>query len=49
MAINIIENGGVTLAKGFAAANCAAAIKYKTGRPDMAMIVSKSTCVAAGT
>ncbi len=49
MAINIIENGGVTLAKGFAAANCAAAIKYKTGRPDMAMIFSKSPCVAAGT
>ena len=40
--------GGVTAAKGFAAASTAAQIKYK-GRTDMAMIYSASPCAAAGT
>ncbi|MCR4885357.1 MAG: bifunctional glutamate N-acetyltransferase/amino-acid acetyltransferase ArgJ [Clostridiales bacterium] len=40
--------GGVTAAKGFSAACCAAGIKYQ-GRTDMAMIVSDSDCAAAGT
>ncbi|HAP04119.1 MAG TPA: ornithine acetyltransferase [Lachnospiraceae bacterium] len=43
-----VISGGVTAPKGFKAANTAAGIKY-TGRDDMAMIVSKSPCVAAGT
>ncbi len=43
-----VISGGVTSPKGFEAANTAAGIKY-TGRDDMAMIVSKSPCVAAGT
>ena len=43
-----VISGGVTKPKGFKAANTAAGIKY-TGRDDMAMIVSKSPCVAAGT
>lgn len=43
-----VISGGVTSPKGFKAANTAAGIKY-TGRDDMAMIVSKSPCVAAGT
>lgn len=40
--------GGVTAAKGFAAAAAAAEIKYKN-RTDMAMIYSKTPCIAAGT
>ena len=40
--------GGVTAAKGFRAACCAAGIKYK-GRTDMAMIFSDVPCAAAGT
>lgn len=40
--------GGVTAAKGFEAAGVAAEIKYK-GRNDMALIYSKTPCVAAGT
>ena len=40
--------GGVTAAKGFRAACCAAGIKYQ-GRTDMAMIVSDVPCAAAGT
>lgn len=40
--------GGVTAARGFAAASAAAGIKYK-GRTDMAMVYSKSPCTAAGT
>ncbi|MBR1391516.1 MAG: bifunctional ornithine acetyltransferase/N-acetylglutamate synthase [Lachnospiraceae bacterium] len=40
--------GGVTAAKGFAAAAVAAEIKYKN-RTDMAMIYSKTPCIAAGT
>ena len=40
--------GGVTAAKGFQAAHCAAGIKYH-GRDDMAMICSVSPCSAAGT
>ena len=40
--------GGVTAAKGFSAACCAAGIKYK-GRTDMAMLVSDVPCAAAGT
>ena len=41
-------SGGVTAAKGFAAAAAAAEIKYKN-RTDMAMIYSKTPCIAAGT
>ena len=41
-------NGGVTAAKGFEAAGIAAEIKYK-GRTDMALVYSKTPCVAAGT
>lgn len=40
--------GGVTAAKGFAAASTTAAIKYKN-RKDMAMIYSKTPCKVAGT
>lgn len=40
--------GGVTAAKGFEAAACAAGIKYQ-GRNDMALIYSKAPCRAAGT
>ena len=43
-----IMDGGVTAAKGFMAAATAAGIKYKE-RTDMAMIYSKTPCVAAGT
>ncbi len=39
--------GGVTAAKGFKAACCAAGIKYKD-RTDMAMVVSDVPCAAAG-
>ncbi|MCH5273515.1 MAG: bifunctional glutamate N-acetyltransferase/amino-acid acetyltransferase ArgJ [Lachnospiraceae bacterium] len=46
--MNIID-GGVTSAKGFAAAYTAAGIKYKTGRNDMAMLYSKLPCRSAGT
>lgn len=41
-------SGGVTAAKGFFSASCAAGIKYQ-GRTDMAMIYSKEPCRAAGT
>lgn len=41
-------SGGVTAAKGFAAASTAAAIKYKD-RTDMAMIFSQTPCHVAGT
>ena len=40
--------GGVTAAKGFRAAGCAAGIKYKN-RADMAMIASDAPCAVAGT
>ncbi|MBR6889418.1 MAG: bifunctional ornithine acetyltransferase/N-acetylglutamate synthase, partial [Clostridia bacterium] len=40
--------GGVTAAKGFKAACCAAGIKYQ-GRTDMAMIASDVPCGVAGT
>lgn len=40
--------GGVTAAKGFMAASCAAGIKYQ-GRQDMAMIYSEAPCETAGT
>lgn len=40
--------GGVTAAKGFWAASCAAGIKYQ-GRQDMAMIYSEVPCTSAGT
>ena len=40
--------GGVTAAKGFSAACCAAGIKYQ-GRTDMAMLYSSAPCAAAGT
>ena len=45
--INSIS-GGVTAAKGFKAACCAAGIKYQ-GRTDMAMIVSDAPCAVGGT
>ena len=41
-------DGGVTAAKGFKAADCAAGIKYQ-GRTDMAMVFSETPCVCAGT
>ena len=44
--MNIIE-GGVTAAKGFKAASCAAGIKY-AGRTDMAMVFSEVPCKSAG-
>ena len=40
--------GGVTAAKGFKAACCAAGIKYQ-GRTDMAMLASDAPCAVAGT
>ena len=45
--MNRIE-GGVTAARGFRAASCAAGIKYKD-RKDMAMILSDVPAVCAGT
>lgn len=47
MKINFIS-GGVTAARGFKAACCAAGIKYQ-GRVDMAMLVSDAPCAVAGT
>ena len=41
-------SGGVTAAKGFSAACCAAGIKYQD-RTDMAMLYSAVPCAAAGT
>lgn len=41
-------DGGVTSAKGFLAAGCAAGIK-KENKKDMAMVFSKVPCVTAGT
>ncbi len=41
-------DGGVTAAKGFRAAACAAGIK-KNGTADMAMIACSVPCAAAGT
>ncbi len=43
-----IIKGGITAAKGFKAASCAAGIKYQ-GRTDMAMVYSTKPCVSAGT
>ena len=40
--------GGVTAARGFKAASCAAGIKYRD-RPDMAMLFSDAPCAVAGT
>ena len=40
--------GGVTAAKGFSAASCAAGIKYQ-GRTDMAMVYSEAPCRVSGT
>ena len=45
--MKIIE-GGITAAKGFKAASCAAGIKYQN-RTDMAMVYSEVPCVSAGT
>ena len=45
--MKVIE-GGVTSAKGFAAASTEAGIKYKN-RTDMAMVFSKEPCTVAGT
>ena len=47
MKINSIP-GGVTAAKGFKAACCAAGIKYRD-RTDMAMLFSDAPCAVAGT
>ena len=47
MKIEIIK-GGVTAARGFRAACCAAGIKYQ-GRTDMAMLCSDAPCAVAGT
>ena len=47
MKINAIS-GGVTAARGFKAACCAAGIKYKD-RTDMAMLFSDAPCAVAGT
>ena len=47
MMIDLIP-GGVTAAKGFKAACCAAGIKYKD-RTDMAMLLSERPCAVAGT
>ena len=47
MKIDLIP-GGVTAAKGFKAACCAAGIKYKD-RTDMAMLLSERPCAVAGT
>ena len=47
MKINGIA-GGVTAARGFKAACCAAGIKYQ-GRTDMAMLYSDTPCAVAGT
>lgn len=44
-----IIDGGVTAAKGFKAAGCAAAIKYTNGKKDMALVYSEKPCVTAGT
>lgn len=44
-----VMDGGVTSAKGFAAAYTAAGIKYKTGRNDMAMLYSSLPCRSAAT
>ncbi|MCR5774692.1 MAG: bifunctional glutamate N-acetyltransferase/amino-acid acetyltransferase ArgJ [Lachnospiraceae bacterium] len=41
------QDGGVTYAKGFKAAGCAAGVKYKD-RLDMAMVYSPKECTAAG-
>lgn len=43
-----IIDGGVTAAKGFLAAGCAAGIKQEN-KKDMAMVYSKVPCVTAGT
>ena len=40
--------GGITMAKGFAAASCEAAIKYQN-RKDMAMLFAEVPCAVAGT
>jgi len=42
-----IIDGGITAAKGFASASCAAGIKY-SGRNDMAMVRSSVPCRVAG-
>lgn len=47
--MNIIENGGVTAAKGYLAAGACAGIKKKKERPDMALVFSSVPCVMAGT
>ena len=47
MSVISIE-GGVTAARGFAAAGCAAGLK-KNGAADMAMIFAKTPCEVAGT
>ncbi len=43
-----VIDGGITAAKGFKAASCAAGIKYQ-GRTDMAMIYSEVPAISAGT
>ena len=45
--MRLLENGGVTSAKGFSAAATASGLK-KNGKPDLALVVSERDCAAAG-
>jgi glutamate N-acetyltransferase/amino-acid N-acetyltransferase len=45
--MRLLENGGVTSAKGFSAAATACGLK-KNGKPDLALVVSERDCAAAG-
>ncbi len=45
--MRLLENGGVTSAKGFSAAATACGLK-KNGKPDLALVVSEWDCAAAG-
>ncbi len=47
--MHIIENGGVTAAKGYCAAGACAGIKKKKEKPDMALVYSAFPCIMAGT
>lgn len=45
--MRLLEDGGVTSAKGFSAAATACGLK-KNGKPDLALVVSERECTAAG-
>ena len=45
--MKVLEDGGVTSAKGFSAAATACGLK-KNGKPDLALVVSERDCAAAG-